>query len=149
MFRPWTRLSCAALLCALAAPALAQPHVDEFDGYIVRSSVIPADRLPPATAQRHGVSRSDERRVLNVSVRPQSDPLAPPIPAKVSVIKENLLGQREAVAMREVVENDAVTYLGAFDAEPRQTLRFEIRVQPEGTLAVHTQTFEERFYGDR
>lgn len=135
-------------LMFLLAPcsSFAQAHVDVFGDYIVRSSAIPADRLPAATAMQHGISRTDRRGVLNVSVRPHSDPLAPPIPAKVSVTRENLMGQREPIAMREIVENNGVTYFGTFDFDPRRSIRFEVRIQPEGTLAVHTQTFEEKFF---
>lgn len=139
---------CTSLLmgCALAAATAgtsAQPVERDFGPYTVRASAVVSTALPAETARRHGIEPAADRGVLNVVVLRGANDAT--VAADVSVDKINLLGQREALAMREVRENERVSYLGVFGFEPLRNFRFVIHARPLGSEESYTIELEDRF----
>jgi hypothetical protein len=142
-------LAALALLLFVDA-ARPQTHVDKYGEFTVRSTVVSATSLSPQATRRYGIERRSTAGVLDIAVTRGADPFGPTVEARVAASKTNLLGQIEPIALRTVTENGRISYLGTFIFEPDRLHRFEITVQPAGTLEVFTQQFEERaFAGSR
>lgn len=141
----WRLALFSAFFC-FTGLAQAQSHEQSFGPYVVRASAVAGGVLPEATRRAHGIEITANRGVLNVVVVRGESPARPTVPAKVDAHVTNLLGQSEKLEMRAIRENGGVSYLGTFDFTPRQVLRFNIEVTPEGSTKSTTLEFEDRFF---
>ena len=114
--------------------------------YIVHFSAQSTDELPPEVAQAYNIVRSKNRAMLNVSVIREADNVA--VPATVTVKTVNLTGQLKDVTMRQINEQQAIYYIGQTPVANRETLIFDISVQPEGVDRVSDVRFKRQFYTD-
>ena len=151
------KLSCG-LLSLLVTAAAAQGSIDTDisrhrihshlvkDGpYTMRASVLDSDTLPVAIAERHGITIAPDRGILNVVVLNHRGGSQVTVPAEITAVTINLLGQTEPIPMREVTENDHVSYLGSFGFQPLRNLRFVINAKPLGSIEPFALEFEDRF----
>lgn len=114
--------------------------------HVVHFSAQSTDQLPPEVARAYNIVRSKNRAMLNVSVLNESDNTA--VAANVSVKTVNLTGQLKNVTMRQINEQDAIYYIGEIPVANRETLIFDISVQPEGVDTVSDVRFKRQFYTD-
>ena len=84
--------------------------------------------------------------MLNVSVLRSADNT--PVHASVAVKTVNLTGQLKNVTMREITEQNAIYYIGETPVANRETLIFDITVQPEGVDMPSDVRFKRQFYTD-
>lgn len=154
-------------LCALALAACggpgdnatipeAQPAGATFKdigAHTVHFSAMTTDTLTPEVARTFNVVRSKNRAMLNVSVIRNEDGM--PVEATVSVKTVNLTGQLKSVSLRKVSEGNpevdefvAIYYIGDTTVANRETLMFDIDVQPEGVETPSRVRFQREFYTD-
>ena len=136
----------ALLLVLAAAPAFAQSQTAP-GGITVHYSALPTLQLEPEVARSYAITRSAARGLVNVAVRrTTAEGGDQAVAAAVSGSATNLIGQRQALAFREVREGDAIYYL----AEPRTTageaLAFELEVLPAGTTVPVRVRFRQEFH---
>lgn len=125
-----------------AGPAV---HVQEFGRYTVQANAVGSEVLAEGAAAQHGIERAADRGVLNVVVLERQGERRVTVPARVTAVKDNLLGQTEPIDMREIRQNGRVSYLGTFGFAPLRNFRFTLTVQPEGRSEPLTLEFEDRF----
>ena len=118
----------------------------DIGNHIVHFSAQSTDQLPPEVARAYNIVRSKNRAMLNVSVLQESDNA--PVKADVTVKTVNLTGQLKNVTMREITEQEAVYYIGEIPVANRETLIFDISVQPEGVEEVSEVRFKRQFFTD-
>jgi hypothetical protein len=145
-----------ALVAALAFGQAPAPHNSlapatgewRMDGYVVRWNTTVTGFLPRQTVETHGLRRSG-RGVLNVVVLREagSGPLPETVAADVSARVRNLRGQVQRLDMHPIEANDRISYLGTFEVDDRDQLRFELQVHPPGGATVPI-VFERRFLID-
>ena len=116
------------------------------DGYIVHFSAQSTDQLSPEIAGAYNIVRSKNRAMLNVSVLRESDNTS--VEANVQVKTQNLTGQLKNVTMRKVLDQEAIYYIGETPVANRETLIFDITVQPDGADKVSEVRFKRQFYTD-
>ena len=114
--------------------------------YVVHFSAQSTDELPPEVARAYNIVRSKNRAMLNVSVIREADNVA--VPAAVTVKTVNLTGQLKDVTMRQINEQQAIYYIGVTPVANRETLIFDISVQPEGADKASDVRFKRQFYTD-
>ena len=117
--------------------------------YVVHFSAQSTDQLPPEVARAYNIVRSKNRAMLNVSVIRESDNM--PVAAAVTVKTVNLTGQLKTVTMREIEEPGdvvAIYYIGETPVANRETLIFDISVQPDGESSSSEVRFKRQFYTD-
>lgn len=150
---PGLALALVAALAVGQAPARdssLEPATGErrIDGYVVRWNTTVTGFLPRQAVETHGL-RPSGRGVLNVVVLREAAAGAPPetVAADVSARVRNLRGQIQRLDMRPIEANDRISYLGTFEVDDRDQLRFELQVHPPGgaTLPI---AFERRFLID-
>jgi hypothetical protein len=145
MRRLWiTWLACVAVLAA--APAWAGGS-QTFGDYVIHYSALSTQQLTAEVAQFYRIPRSRSRGMLNVAVRKQTDdPLGTPVRARVEATATNLSAQLQRLNMREITERNAYYYIADFPVADREVLRFELRVQPEGTAETFKLDFSHQFF---
>jgi hypothetical protein len=117
--------------------------------YVVYFSAQSTDQLPPEVARAYNIVRSKNRAMLNVSIIRESDNM--PVGAAVTVKTVNLTGQLKTVTMREIEEPGdvvAIYYIGETPVANRETLIFDISVQPDGESLSSEVRFKRQFYTD-
>jgi len=151
-------LSLATVLAACGGPGdnatvpEAQPAgatSADIGDYVVHFSAQSTDQLPPDIARAYNIVRSKNRAMLNVSIIRESDNA--PVAGRVTVKTVNLTGQLKNVTMRKIEEPGdvaAIYYIGETAVANRETLIFDISVQPEGTSTSSEVRFKRQFYTD-
>ena len=117
--------------------------------YVIHFSAQSTDQLPPEVARAYNIVRSKNRAMLNVSIIRESDNI--PVGAAVTVKTVNLTGQLKTVTMRKIEEPGdvvAIYYIGETPVANRETLIFDISVQPDGESASSEVRFKRQFYTD-
>jgi hypothetical protein len=69
-----------------------------------------------------------------------------PVHAQVEATATNLNGQIRKIRMREVREGNAIYYIGEFGVANEESVKFDVRVQPQGTQEVFKIDFNQDFY---
>ena len=130
-----------ALLFALPAVAERKHSVGEHDVHYIAFN---SGFLQPDIAAATGLVRSKTQGVVNVSVLKAGKPVA----AQVSGTVKNLLGQDYPLTFKQLKEGDeAIYYLAQFPFESRETLRFNLNVQPSAAAPVNFD-FTQEFFPD-
>ena len=151
IFAPARVFAAAAvvLLMFLSAPARAErSHVQ--GGYTVHYNAIPTTVLSPEVARQYGITRSAGRALINIAVLRSPGESAQPqaVRARVLAHVRSLIGQRMPIELREIVEQDAVYYIGDFRVRGEERLRFELEITPDGARRPIPVRFEQDFVGD-
>ena len=108
-------------------------QAEDFGDYKVHDSAINTSQLSPQVARAFGIQRSTSQALLNLAVlRDRSGPMGEPSRAAIEVNVVNIAGQRRAIEMREVTEQDAIYYIGTFRIHNEERITFSVEVAPEG-----------------
>jgi hypothetical protein len=103
---------------------------------VVRANAMPTSMLGEAVAKQYGIERDAASVMLLVGVRRGSDASETAVPARVTARATNLLGKRQAIAMREVRSGEFVDHVGIARVVAPDTLGFDLDVVPEGAPAM-------------
>ncbi len=116
----------------------------EVGDHVVHFNAMTTDQLTPEVAKLHGIVRSKNRAMLNVSFVEKSTNRS--VDGKVEVEAANLTGQTKSIVMRRVQEGDAVYYIGEVPVANRETLIFDLRATPAGSTQTATMRFKRQFF---
>lgn len=122
----------------------------QFGRYEVHYNAIRADQIPAEVARAHGIERSKNRVMLNVTMLQELSDGAPrkPVKGNVSVDAYNLNGQLKNMEMRQVTEGEAIYYIGTASISASEILVFDINATPEGESAPFEVKFKREFFAD-
>lgn len=127
-------------------------NLEDFGDYVVLVNAQTTDQLEPEVAQEYGIPRSQNRGMLNVVILkkdPQSTlATGQPMRGAVTSLTRNLTGQVKEMELKEVVETDAIYYLGHVPIETGETLVFDIDATPEGANTTLSIRFKHSFYAE-
>lgn len=117
----------------------------ETENHVIYYNIFPTSTLPEAMARAYGITRSDTRIMLNVTVQRQTEDGVEPATARIRAQAVNLNGQLRRFPMREITEETAIYYIGAIGVSENETLDFEIEVAPEDEREFETISFRRSF----
>jgi hypothetical protein len=122
----------------------------QFGNYEVHYNAIRADRIPAEVARAHGIERSKNRVMLNVTMLRKDADHEPrkPVKGTVSVDAYNLNGQLKSMDVRQVTEGEAIYYIGTVGIGDSEILVFDIKAQPENETAPFEVKFKREFFSD-
>lgn len=109
----------------------------EWRGYDIHYTTFSSTLIPQEVAAAHNIVRSEYRIVTNVSILKDGSPVR----ATVTGNNSNLLNQLFAMTFDEVTEKNAIYYLANQLIDERDTLRFNINVQPTGENEAYELKF--------
>ena len=118
----------------------------DIGNHVVHFSAQSTDLLPKEVAVAYDIIRSKNRAMLNVSIIEKGSHKA--ASGAVTVKTVNLTGQLKNVVMLKRQEQDAIYYIGVTPVANRETLIFDISVQPEGEQEASQVRFKRQFYSD-
>ena len=132
-------LACLALLLAGAVQAQGSVQRGEFE---VHYSALPAATLAPDIARQYAVTRSPQRALLSIVVLQRGVAVS----ATVSGTATGANGERQTLAVREVREGASVSYLSEPRIAVRDTVAFDLSVQPGGDAPPIPVRFTQEFF---
>lgn len=140
----WTQalLLAPALLAFTAANA--QDHAVTQGDYTLRSSLVASTALPDATLKANGFDAASDKGLLNVVVLQGHGERREPVAARVDARMRDLMGMSHRIDMREVRDNDRISYFGMVDHAPGEAMTFEIEATPQGSDKPLKLTYQDR-----
>ena len=131
------------------APAAVTENMQDFGDYTLHFNALTTDQLTAEVAQRHGIVRSGNRAMLNVSiVRKQESAVGVPVRGAVEVSAANLTGQLKPVSLREITEAEAIYYIGESNVADGETLVYTIDATPVDETAPMSVRYMKQFFVD-
>ena len=113
----------------------------------VRATTLPTARLNPAMARQYAIAPDVDSVLLVVGMRRGAPSQETSVAGTVNASASDLLGNRQAIELREIRSEGFVDYVGAARVSMPDTLRFEIVAKPDGapaaTLRFHRDFFPE------
>lgn len=97
-----------------------------FGDYLVLYNAFPALTLPAAMAANYGIDRRDDNALINITVMKKDSAQA----ARISGTYTDLINVRP-LEFREIREENSVGYIAQVHYNNRETLRFDVQVQPQ------------------
>lgn len=135
----------ALLSLGLPAMAQAQAHQTRSGACTLRSSTVASQSIPERMARSQGFVPAADLAIVNVTVtcKGRSGPRS--VPAEIRVIKADLVGTEETVAMHEDRQNGYVSYIGTYRHVAGQVVQLSISAKPEATGQALTLAYRQRF----
>ena len=135
------------LLLAVVAPLGQAENSKDFGEYVVHYNALSTDMLAPQVAREYRITRSKNRGMINITVlRKVLGSPGQPVHAFTQASAINLAGQGRKIHMREVREGNAIYYIGEFRVTNEETLKFDVRLRPQGSQEQLQVEFSQDFY---
>jgi Domain of unknown function (DUF4426) len=131
----------------VAAPS--EPTHQDFGDFELHYNALRTDLLTPEVARRHGIERSANRVLLNVSLlRKTSDGRTTPVDGNVTASAHNLNGQVKNLQLRRITEGESIYFIGEVGISGNEILVFDISATPVGQTGAFTVQFKREFFAD-
>jgi hypothetical protein len=146
--------------CGQSGPNAGQGEDDEevlgatesfkaFGDYELHFNALTTDQINERMATEHGIVRSKNRVLLNVSVlENQGIGIPVSVTARVSASARNLTGQIRNLPVREIRDGDAIYYIAETPIENAETLIFTVEATPETGTEPLKVSFQKQFFVD-
>ena len=142
------KLLTSIALTLLALPALGQQS-EMFGPYELHYSVVNTTFLEPKVAATYGITRGDERAILNLAVRERlEDGTTVPRTMILKGKTWDLLQTTQNFEFQEVRENPAIYYITEFKYLNEEWRHFEVFFRPDGATETYTFKLRHRMYTD-
>ena len=127
------------LLVSFKAAAEQKIQVGEFE---IHYTAFPSLLVPADTANLHGLTRAENRLLLNLSVRR----IGEPVPARVTGQVVNILNQAQPLTFFEVSEQTAIYYLAEVVNQEKDWLRFTLEIEFSKDHPPYVLEFNRQYY---
>lgn len=117
----------------------------ELGPWQVHYIAFPSTFIQPNIAKAYGLERSNYKGVINISVLANKKG-TPAQKAKLTGEAKNLLGTKQVLEFKEVVDGDAIYYLAQVDFRNEEIYRFKININQGNNFQV--LNFQQKFYVD-
>lgn len=147
----FTYVSLMSLMLLFIAQAQAEQFKQVGD-YAIHYNAFNSKMIPPEVAKAYKVQRSGNNAVLTVAVRKKAEDGDVAVPAKVTVKAANLVGHEKKIVMDRIDEpsteevGSAIYYVGQFNIDNGEHIRFELSVDPEEKGKVTKIKLEQKFF---
>jgi len=105
----------------------------------------PSTFIQPNVAKAYGVVRNDNKALINISVLAK-DQVKTAQQVQMTGVAKNLLGNKQDLEFKQVVDGDAVYYLAQLNYYNEDVYRFDIQIKQGDKLQV--LQFQQKFYVD-
>ena len=137
---------CLLTICSIvSANTIQGGQFKELGPWQVHYSAFPSTFLQPSIAHSYGLARSNYKGVLNISVLVNQKG-TPALKVNLSGEAKNLLGTKQILKFKEVVEGNAIYYLAQVDYRNEETYLFKININQGNETQV--LNFKQKFYVD-
>lgn len=103
-----------------------------FGEYTVHYNLFNSTFITPEIAKAHGLTRAENRALINISViRTQGGHASLGLPATIVGTATNLLQQQRVLDFKTINEGEATYYLASLRHSDNEVMNFVIELQPE------------------
>ncbi len=142
------QLTIITVFLLLGLNASAEQFVTQGD-YAIHYNAISTGLLQPDVARSYNIQRSKQRALLNISVlKKVMGTIGTPVEATVTATATNLSNQQREIPMRRIREQGAIYYIGELRISDKETLNFDVTVQPGSVGETKTFRFTQQFFVD-
>ena len=117
----------------------------ELGPWQVHYIAFPSTFIQPQIAKAYDLQRSGYKGIVNISIL-KNDSDATAQTATLKGTARNLLGNKQTLEFKEVIEGESIYYLAQVDFTNEEILRFEVEIQ-QGNQFQKLQ-FQQKFYVD-
>ena len=117
----------------------------ELGPWQVHYIAFPSTFIQPQIAKAYDLERSGYKGIVNISIL-KNDTDATAQTAILKGTARNLLGNKQTLDFKEVIEGESIYYLAQVDFTNEEILRFDIEIQ-QGNQFQKLQ-FQQKFYVD-
>lgn len=136
-----------AALLSTTTIAVNAEQSKSFGDYTVHFSAFTTDILTPEVAKSYRIQRSKNRALLNISVlKKVMNTAGSPVKARVEATATNLSSQLRELDVKELSEHGAIYYIAETTVNNKETLKYSLKIQPEGESEVFDFTFTQQFF---
>lgn len=138
-----------ALVCCLSLVAAAQQS-ERFGAYELHYSVLNSTFISPEVAAQYGITRGDNRGLINVALREHLDD-GSAVNRAMDLGGESwdLTGRRIPFEFIEIREGPAVYYISEFKFLNREWRHFALEFTAEGDSQRHALRFKRQMYEEQ
>lgn len=133
------------LLCCMTSSAAVAEQRQVFGDFVVHYSAQSSSELSPEVAKQYSLSRSPRLALVMITVQKKTGDA---VRAAVTGQARNLLGQTQALELREIEEGASIYYLGLLSISNRETQAFALSIRPEGSPHSYELRFNQQFFVD-
>ena len=141
----------ALILCTLflvTTSAVAENSTSS-GSYTVHHNALKSDFLTPEIAKAYNIQRSKFRGLVNISVIKEiTGTEGTPVKATIKIKAMALSGVPKDISLVEIVEDNAIYYIGDFPVINQEIVNFTLEVTPEGEERPIRAGFSQQFYID-
>ena len=120
------------VVAVLFTGSVAAEQKKVFGDYEVHYNALNSSTLTPEVAKQYGLTRGANQGLVNIAVRKRDGKDGVATSAVISGSVRNLLSQKNELKFKEVKESGAIYYIATFRFDDKDTLTFDLTVQPEG-----------------
>lgn len=117
----------------------------ELGPWQVHYIAFPSTFIQPQIAKTYGLERSGYKGIVNISIL-KNDTDATAQTALLKGTAKNLLGNKQTLDFKEVIEGDSIYYLAQVDFTNEEILRFDVEIQQANQF--QKLQFQQKFYVD-
>lgn len=118
-----------------------------FGDYRVHFTVFNSTFIAPDIAQAYQLTRGRDRALVNISVTKTLDEKTSlGLPAVVTGTATNLIQQQRSLSFNTINEGTATYYIADFRHTNEETIKFDLKVQPEGVAKPFVLQFTRTLY---
>ena len=128
-------LGCLVLASGVSAETV------QWQGYDIHYTTFSSLLIPQEVAAAHNIARAKNRIVTNISILKDGEPQT----ASITGRNSNLLNQLYTMDFTEVNESTAIYYLANQLIDERDTIRFDIEIQPVASEESYNLKFMRQY----
>ncbi len=117
-----------------------------FGNYTIHVNTLTTDQLPPEVAREYKISRSKSKAMLNVVMTENIDGVDKPVTGTVTTVARNLANQIKDMEMREIIEQDAIYYIGVISVDNEENIIFDVEATPANGNESFLMTYRQQFF---
>ncbi len=136
-----------AVVVGLLATGAQAEQKKVFGDYEVHYNALNSSTLTPEIAKQYGITRGGNQGLLNIAVRKNDgSATGTAVSAKISGQVRNLLSQKSNLSFKEIRESGAIYYIAVFRFDDKDTVTFDLSVEPEGAAGSVPLVFNQQMW---
>ncbi len=115
-----------------------------FGNYTIHANALTTDQLAPEVAREYGIVRSKGKAMLNIVIT--KGEANEPVTGTVTAVAKNLTNQIKDMEMLEIIEQDAIYYIGVISVDNEETIVFNIDATPANENQPFLLSYRQQFF---
>ncbi len=122
-------------------------NVKTVGDYAIHYNAFRSDSIPVVVAKQYNLPHASNRILINIAIlKKVMHTMGMPTASKVEGFASNLANQYKKLNFREIKDGPSIYYLASIEVNDGETLKFNIKVTPEGEKHPIQLRFTKHFF---